>query len=287
MTNLTPNFLLKYYNSISNKLKYGNRLLSIGSNVSIVNSTLGFKNSFGSNSSVLNLVSLDGLSIGIGAQIKNSRLGKNNTIGVNAQIDDSEFGDNALVYDRAYIVKSKLGSFNNIYKNACLQQVNMGSYSYIGQNPIVSRTSIGKFCSIGPNFISGWGVHPTDGVSTHPMFYSTLKHNGLSFTEKNKIEEYKPISIGSDVFIGMNVLVLDGVEIGDGAVIGAGTVVSKNIPPYAIAVGSPMQIIKYRFQLEEIEELLKIKWWDWEYEKLKQVELYFNDVKSFIAKHKM
>ena len=117
------------------------------------------------------------------------------------------------------------------------------------------------------------------------MFYSTLKQNGTSFSSTNKIEERKLIIIGNDVFIGANVTILDGVTIGDGAVIGAGAVVSKDIPAYAIAVGCPIQIIKYRFSEEQIEKLLKIKWWDFNSEKIKEVEKYFFDINEFIDKN--
>ncbi|MBS1737436.1 MAG: CatB-related O-acetyltransferase, partial [Bacteroidetes bacterium] len=143
-----------------------------------------------------------------------------------------------------------------------LNEVIIGNYSYIAENSLVSQTVIGKFCSIGPNFLCGYGVHPLNGISTSPMFYSTGKQNGMTLSESDKIEERKTIYIGNDVFIGMNVTILDGITIGDGAVIGAGAVVSKNIPPYAIAVGNPIQIIRYRFSDEQIASLLKIKWWD-------------------------
>lgn len=56
----------------------------------------------------------------------------------------------------------------------------------------------------------------------------------------------KPVIIGNDVWIGSNVTILKGVNIADGAVIGAGSVVTKNIPEYAIAVGNPAKVIKYR-----------------------------------------
>lgn len=88
------------------------------------------------------------------------------------------------------------------------------------------------------------------------------------------------------VFIGANVTILDGVTIGDGAVIGAGAVVSKDIPPYAIAVGCPIRILKYRFEPEQIHKLLKIKWWEFEDDKLQDVERMFFDINEFIEKHK-
>lgn len=68
---------------------------------------------------------------------------------------------------------------------------------------------------------------------------------------------------------------LDGVSIGDGAVIGANCVVSKDVPPYAIVAGSPMKILRYRFDEETREKLRLLKWWDWPEEKLKEVEKYF------------
>lgn len=160
----------------------------------------------------------------------------------------------------------------------------IGDYTYVSMNSNISRTVIGKFCSIGPNFFCGWGIHPTNGISTSPMFYSTLKQNGLTLTNETKIEERKPIFIGNDVFIGANVTVLDGVTIGNGAVIGAGAVVSKDIPPYAIAVGCPIKVIKYRMPEEQREAMLKINWWNFDLNKLLDVEKYFFDVDGFIEK---
>jgi len=157
--------------------------------------------------------------------------------------------------------------------------------TYIAPNSMISVTEIGKFCSIGPNFLSGWGIHPSNGLSTSPMFYSTLKQNGQTLSVVDKIEERKKIKIGNDVFIGSNVTILDGVTIGDGAIIGAGAVVSKNIPPFAIAVGCPIEIIKYRFSQDIIDKLLKIKWWDFNDVDLKNVERYFFDVEIFIDKY--
>ena len=78
----------------------------------------------------------------------------------------------------------------------------IGDYTYVAMNAYISQTTIGKFCSIGPNLICGWGIHPTNGISTSPMFYSTMKQNGMTLSETCKIEERKPIVIGNDVFIG-------------------------------------------------------------------------------------
>ena len=114
------------------------------------------------------------------------------------------------------------------------------------------------------------------------MFYSTMKQNGMTLSAKDKVEERKGITIGNDVFIGANVTILDGITIGDGAIIGAGAVVSKDIPPYAIAVGCPVKILRYRFDEDTRRKLLDIKWWDFSEEQLQQIEMYEFDVERFI-----
>lgn len=177
---------------------------------------------------------------------------------------------------------SEISSKSKVYPLFKITDSTVDDFTYIAPNSKISMTTIGKFCSIGPNFFCGWGIHPTNGISTAPMFYSTLKQNGTTLSDRNKIDERKQIKIGNDVFIGMNVTILDGITIGDGAIIGAGTVVSKDIPPYAIAVGSPVEIIRYRFSDEQIKELLKIKWWEFKDADLNYIEQYFFNVDKFI-----
>ena len=182
----------------------------------------------------------------------------------------------------SFSTNSKVSLKARLLGNYRLKDSRIDDYSYISQNAYISCTRIGKYCSIGPNIVCGWGIHPTNGISTSPMFYSPLKQNGCSVCDKPKIEERKEISIGNDVFIGANVTILDGVTIGDGAIIGAGTVVSKNVPPYAIAVGCPIRILKYRFQDKQIDSLLKIQWWEKKENIHAYIEKYFFQIEEFI-----
>ena len=178
---------------------------------------------------------------------------------------------------------SVLGESTSVAPPFFLHRMSLGKYSYIAKNCSISNCVIGKFCSIGPNFCCGLGVHPTNGVSTSPMFYSTAGQNGVSLCKNDKVEEFKQTFIGNDVFIGANVTVLDGVTIGDGAVVGAGAVVTKDVPPYAIVAGVPAEVKRYRFDEKTIDTLLKIRWWDDE-KKLPAVEKHFFDIQAFIQK---
>ena len=185
---------------------------------------------------------------------------------------------------RSWINSSEISEKAKLYPLYHISNSKIGDYTYVSQNAIISQTEIGKFCSIGPNLVSGWGVHPLNGISTSPMFYSTMKQNGMTLSSVDKVVERKPIIIGNDVFIGANVTILDGVSIGDGAVIGAGAVVSKDIPPYAIAIGCPIEILRYRFDDDTRKKIQALNWWDYNETQLKDVEHFFFDVESFIQR---
>ena len=180
---------------------------------------------------------------------------------------------------------TKVGKNVKIYRPSHIKNCEIGDYTYISTNANISITHIGKFCSIGPNFFCGWGIHPTNGISTSPLFYSKQQQNGATLAHEDKIEERKLITIGNDVFIGANVTILDGITIGDGSIIGAGAVVSKDIPDYAIAVGSPIRIIKFRFNDNQISSLKRIQWWNFKEEDLQDIEKMFWDIDEFIKKY--
>ena len=162
-----------------------------------------------------------------------------------------------------------------------IEYTSVDDFTYISENATISYATIGKFCSIGPNLVCGRGIHPTNGISTSPMFYSDRKQNGVAFVNKPKIEERIPIVIGSDVFIGVNVTILDGTKVGHGAVLAAGAVVTQDVPPYAIVGGVPTKIIKYRFDEEIISRLLRSEWWNIP-SIYKKVESNFFDVEKFL-----
>ena len=80
---------------------------------------------------------------------------------------------------------------------------------------------------------------------------------------------------------------MSGVTIHSGSVIASGAVVAKDVPPYAIVVGNPGKVIKYRFTEEQIQDLIEMKWWDWEDEKIRNnaLNMWSNDIDGFINKN--
>ncbi len=147
-----------------------------------------------------------------------------------------------------------------------------------------TKLKIGKFCQIADD-CSAYvgGEHDRKRVSTFP-FDVLAGGNG----DKDRFTR-GDIVIGDDVWIGAKSVILSGSTIGSGSIIGAGSVVRKNttIPPYSIAIGNPIEVVKYRFSSLQIQALLKIQWWNWPIEKIKEAMplLTGRDIDAFIEKY--
>jgi acetyltransferase-like isoleucine patch superfamily enzyme len=183
-----------------------------------------------------------------------------------------------------HIHNTTVGNNVTFYNNAHCYDSSIGAFSYIGARSRITNCSLGCFCSIAPEVLIGLGgTHPTDLVSTHPAFYSTLMQSGVTFVNSTLFDETsKQITIGHDVWIGTRAILVDGVSIGCGAIVAAAAVVTKDVPPYAIVAGVPAKVIRYRFSPTQIEFLLKFKWWDKSHEWLRDHSKYFCDIDSFI-----
>lgn len=168
-----------------------------------------------------------------------------------------------------------------------MSKITMGHRSY--GTPIIrgdiSDVYIGNYTSIAQNVIvdCGWHHRP-DFVTTYPLnvTFEKLKHlRGHPHTNGD-------VHIGNDVWIGEGAIIMSGVTIGDGAVIGTSSLVTKDVLPYQIVAGIPARHVRMRFSASQIAELLRIKWWDWDEEKVSgAAELLMQpDVDKFIKRYK-
>ena len=137
--------------------------------------------------------------------------------------------------------------------------VRFGFGSYTGSNVVLKSCDIGRCCSISWNLSIGGMNHDYESASTCTSYWWKSVLGVDSETRTSVLRT----TVGNDVWIGCGANVLSGVVIGDGAVIGAGALVNKDIPPYAIAVGVPARVIKYRFDKKTVARLLEVAWWDW------------------------
>ncbi len=181
--------------------------------------------------------------------------------------------DHQIVYLKNVITRDniKVGDYtiyNDFYNNPEDFEKNNVLYQYPVNN---DKVTIGKFCSIAckAKFLMTSGNHTMKSLSTYtfPIFYEEW---GLDVSHITDAWDNKgDIVVGNDVWIGYDAIIMSGVKIGDGAVIGTRAIVTKDVPPYAIVGGVPAEVIKKRYSDGIIMKLLKIKWWDWPYEKIR------------------
>jgi virginiamycin A acetyltransferase len=148
---------------------------------------------------------------------------------------------------------------------------------------------VGKYCSIGRdcNFFLH-ANHRPDWVTTSSQLWGPVTPEVADMHMKMGHPACKgDIIIGNDVWIGAKSTIMSGVKIGHGAIVGSTATVAKDVPPYAIVVGNPGKIVKYRFTEKQIESLLKIAWWDWTEDRIKTeaMELWSDNIDNFIDKH--
>lgn len=167
-------------------------------------------------------------------------------------------------------------------------EIGCSTYDDLGDPLIVltwggATLSLGNYTSIaaGVKIFLG-GDHRIDWVTTFPfnaLWKNAHHYKGHPKTKGNVV-------IGNDVWIGIEALIFSGITIGDGAVIGARAVVTHDVPPYAVVVGNPARIVKYRFDGKTSERLLNLKWWDWSVSEIERAlpDMLSQEISIFLEK---
>ena len=156
-----------------------------------------------------------------------------------------------------------------------------GTIYVIGTGAVV----VGNYCSIAGGVQAVTVGHNTRWVTTFPF---SAKEFNKKYKEAEGIKGHPvvhEIIIGSDVWIGQNTTFIGNCEVGDGAIIGANSVVRGKIQPYSINIGNPSMLVAFRFSKLQINQLLKIGWWNWDEGKIRanMKLLLSGNIDEFIA----
>jgi acetyltransferase-like isoleucine patch superfamily enzyme len=144
----------------------------------------------------------------------------------------------------------------------------LGAFSY-SVSEMAGWVRVGRYSSLASGISWMGGPHPIDWAGTSPALHGA-RHVALSaFREQSGLdyagETFTPppqsVTIGHDVWIGDQAMIAPGVTIGDGAVVGARALVLKDVPSYAIVVGQPARVLRYRFSEDLIARFQAARWW--------------------------
>ena len=188
------------------------------------------------------------------------------------------------VHPTSGIRKSLLGSWTDIGPRVTIAESEIGDYTYFAGDASVVYSKIGKYCSIASHVRINPGNHPMWRVMQHHCTYRRVQY-GLDTKNDEEFFNWRRadrVEIDHDVWLGHGVIVMPGIKIGTGAIVGSGAVVTKDIPPYAIAVGVPAKVIKMRFDEDIIGKIMKTCWWDWDRRTLEERFGDFLDLETFL-----
>ena len=161
------------------------------------------------------------------------------------------------------------------------EKCTIGQFTFLNdRTTLFPKTHVGRYCSIGKSCEIGAPKHPVDRLTSSPVGFGIERHfpQEADLFRQSEFEQYSPTYIGADVWIGSLSVVVCGLTIGHGAVIGANSVVTSDIPPYAIAAGSPARVLRYRFDEDTIGRLLATQWWNRKPEEIGQLD--FEDISA-------
>lgn len=178
--------------------------------------------------------------------------------------------------------ETRLGRYTALGPRSSMIESSMGDYSYAVNDVQIAYTEIGKFCSIAAQCRINPGNHPMWRAAMHHFSYRSVAY-GLAEVDDEEFFNWRrdhQVTLGHDVWLGHGVTIMPGVKLGTGSVVGSGAVVTKDVPDFAIFVGVPAKLMRFRFN-ESIQDGLKqIAWWDWDHATLRE---HMSEFRNFNA----
>lgn len=196
--------------------------------------------------------------------------------------------EGVTINDLAKVRSSKFGKWTYVDERARVTESFMDDYSYILRDSEMIYTQVGKFCSIAPLARINATNHPMWRPSINNFTYRSQQYDlGDNDQDFFNWRRSQPVEIGHDVWVGQGVIILPGIKIGTGSILAASAVVTQDVPPYTIVGGIPAKIIGRRFPKEIEEALLRIEWWNWNHDTIKERMNDFRgeDINEFCKKY--
>lgn len=124
-------------------------------------------------------------------------------------------------------------------------RISLGNDVYIGPGAKLSASDsflrVGNKVQFGPNVTIMAGDHNVSELG-----------KAIFDMHEARPEDNLPVEIDDDVWVGAGATILKGCRIGRGAIVAAAAVVTKSVPPYAIVVGVPARVVRFRWAVDEI-----------------------------------
>ena len=191
----------------------------------------------------------------------------------------------------------------------------IGEHSYYARTLLAGswlateKVVIGKYCSIGDmvTLMTG-GNRRTDVAANYPVFAlaplvrrpgGRSASAGLTTAVAGPVARMcaslplffpgphyrttRDTTLGNDVWVGFGATITGGARVNDGAVVASRSVVFSDVPAFAIVAGNPARILRYRFSPDIVARLLRIRWWDWPDEQVREnVDWFGKPIADFV-----
>lgn len=200
---------------------------------------------------------------------------------------EKRLSEKPTIHKTSAVKNSSLGSWTDIGPRVQIAESTVGDYTYFAGDASAIYSEIGKYCSIASHVRINPGNHPKWRVTQHHCTYRKVQYGFDTVNDEDFFQWRREarVVIGHDVWLGHGAIVMPGIKIGTGAVVGSGAVVTKDIPPYGIAVGVPARVIKMRFDTDIVGKILKTEWWNWDREMMEERFKDFYEPSLFLEKY--
>jgi phosphonate metabolism protein (transferase hexapeptide repeat family) len=203
-------------------------------------------------------------------------------------MSQAKLGPAPLIDPTSAVRDCDIGPYAEIGPGCRIAETEFGAYSYVAGDAEIIYARIVRFVSIASH-TPDQSRQPPD-AARHPASLH-LSRLGLRLRRGRRavlrLATSHGVEIGHDAWVGHGAVVMPGRRVGVGAVVGSGSIVTRDIPDYAICVGNPGRILRFRFDEPVRESLKRIAWWDWPHETIGAALEDFRrlPVEAFCRKH--